>query len=61
MVFNIDGWVPSELEQSLMDGSFDEEVKSGVDTPYIDTDLLDISEFNEAMEDLKREISTWRS
>ena len=33
MVFNIDGWVPSELEQSLMDGSFDEEVKSGADTP----------------------------
>ena len=44
-----------------MDGSFNEEGKSGVDTPDIDTDLLDISEFNEAMEELKREISTWRS
>ena len=61
MRFNIEGWIPTELEQSLMDGSFEEKMKSGVDTPDIDTELLDVSEFNEAMEELKREISTWRS
>ena len=61
MRFNIEGWIPTELEQSLMDGSFDKEMESGVDTPDIEADLLDVSEFNEAMEELKREISTWRS
>jgi hypothetical protein len=33
----------------------------GKDIPDIDADLPDISEFNEAMEELKIEISTWRS
>ena len=44
-----------------MDGSFEEKMKSGVDTPDVEADLLDVSEFNEAMEELKRELSTWRS
>ena len=61
MRFNIEGWIPTELEQSLMDGSFEEKMKSRVDTPDVEADLLDVSEFNEAMEELKREISTWRS
>ena len=59
MRFNIEGWIPTELEQSLMDGSFDEKMKSGVDTPDIEADLLDVSEFNEAMSELKREIYSW--
>ena len=59
MRFNIEGWIPTELEQSLMDDSFDKEMKSGVDIPDIDADLLDVLEFNEAMSELKREISNW--
>lgn len=59
MRFNIEGWIPTELEQSLMDGSFEEKMKSGVDTPDVEADLLDVSEFNEAMSELKREISSW--
>ena len=56
MRFNIEGWIPTELEQSLMDGSFDKEMESGVDIPDIDADLLDVLKFNEAMSELKREI-----
>ena len=59
MRFNIEGWIPTELEQSLMDGSFDKEMKSGVDIPDIDADLLDVLEFNEAMSEIKREIYSW--
>ena len=53
MRFNIEGWIPTELEQSLMDGSFDKEIESGVDILDIDADLLDVLEFNEAMSELK--------
>lgn len=59
MRFNIEGWIPTELEQSLMDGSFEKKMDSSTAIPDIDADLLDVSEFNEAMEELKREISTW--
>ena len=59
MRFNIEGWIPIELEQSLMDGSFDKKMESGTAVPDIDADLLDVSEFNEAMSELKREISSW--
>ena len=59
MRFNIEGWIPTELEQSLMDGSFDKKMKSGVDIPDIDADLLDVLEFNEAISELKREIYSW--
>lgn len=61
MSFNIEGWIPTELEQSLIDGSFDAEMASCKDIPDIDADMLDISEFNEAMEELKGEISTLKS
>ena len=59
MRFNIEGWIPIELEQSLMDGSFDKKMESGTAVPDIDADLLDVLEFNEAMSELKREISSW--
>ena len=59
MRFNIEGWIPTELEQSLRDGSFDKKMESGTAVPDIDADLLDVSEFNEAMSELKREISNW--
>ena len=42
-----------------MDGSIDEKMKSGVDIPDIDADLLDVLEFNEAISELKREIYSW--
>ena len=59
MRFNIEGWIPTELERSLMDGCFDKKMESGTAIPDIDADLLDVSEFNEAMSELKREISSW--
>ena len=40
MGFNIEGWIPTELEQSLIDGSFDAEMASRDDIPKIDDDLL---------------------
>ena len=61
MGFNIEGWIPTELEQSLIDGSFDAEMASRDDIPKINDDLLDISEFSLAMEKLKSEIATWPS
>ena len=44
-----------------MDGSFDAEMVGCKDIPEIDDDLLDISEFNDAMEKLKSEIASWPS
>ena len=58
MGFNIEGWIPTELEQSLIDGSFDAEMASRDDIPKIDDYLLDISELNDAMEKLKSEIAS---
>ena len=58
MSFNIEGWVPSPLEESLMDGSFDLAAADAV-RPFIDDDLLDVREFNVAMQELKDEIATW--
>ena len=58
MGFNIEGWIPTKLEQSLIDGSFDAEMASRDDIPKIDDNLLDISEFNDAMEKLKSEIAS---
>ena len=51
MSFKIEGWIPSPLEESLMDGSFDLAAKEAV-TPSIDDDLLDVREFNVAMQEL---------
>ena len=44
-----------------MDGSFDAEMAGCEDIPVIDDDLLDISEFNDAMEKLRSEITSWPS
>ncbi|MBR1955951.1 MAG: hypothetical protein IKA13_01395 [Bacteroidales bacterium] len=60
MSFNIEGWVPTPLEESLMDGSFDKIITESA-TPVIDDDLLDVQEFNAAMEELKNEIASWQS
>ena len=59
MSIYIEGWIPTELEQSLIDGSFNAQMAGCKDVPEIDDDLLDISEFNDAMEKLKSEIATW--
>ena len=53
---NIEGWIPTPLEKQLMDGSFDKEVDNEV-IPVIDEDLLDIMEFNEAMNQLKKDLA----
>lgn len=52
---NIEGWIPTQLEKGLMDGSFEEYAKH-VTLPEIADDLLEVMEFNEAMQELKRDI-----
>ena len=52
------GWEPTPLEQSLMDGTFDKEME-GKEIPDIPEDLIEVQEFGEAMEDLRREIASW--
>ena len=53
----IEGWEPTPVEKALMDGTFDEMVAGmDVDIEDIPDDLLDIKEFEEAMDDIKREI-----
>ena len=46
------------MEQSLIDGTFDKEME-GKEIPDIPEDLIEVQEFSEAMEDLRREIASW--
>lgn len=55
---NIEGWKPTPLEEALMNGTFKED-PNGKHLD-IDEDLLNVMEFNEAMEELKREINSLR-
>lgn len=55
----IEGWTPTELEKSLMDGSFDNKLcESSIQN--IPDDLLSVQTLEEAMADLKREVEQWQ-
>lgn len=54
MPMNIEGWIPTPLEEELMNGRFEDCMSE--DLPDIDEDLLEVMEFNEAMNELKSEI-----
>ena len=49
----IEGWKPSPLEQSLIDGTFDQLRKEYIDSEEIPDDLLEIQDFETAMEEIK--------
>ena len=57
MKINIEGWVPTPLEQALIDGTIDE-VLAGMDLhpEEVPDDLLEFQEFGEAMDEIIREI-----
>lgn len=51
----VEGWVPSPVEQSLIDGTFDELYADQDDEPVPD-DMLEFEDFHEAMEELRSEL-----
>lgn len=62
MDIKIEGWKPTPLEQSLMDGTFDKQLderKIAEALATIPQDLLEVQSFEDAMADLKREAETW--
>lgn len=63
MDIKIEGWKPTPLEQSLMDGTFDKQLderKIAEALATIPQDLLEVQSFEDAMADLKREVETWK-
>ena len=55
----IEGWEPTPLEQSIIDGSFDriiDRIIAENAVPDIPEDLLDVQPFEDAMNDLRNEI-----
>ena len=63
MDIKIEGWKPTPLEQSLMDGTFDKQLderKISEALATIPQDLLEVQSFEDAMADLKREAETWK-
>ena len=59
MPMNIEGWIPTPMEEELMNGRFEDCVSK--DLPDIDEDLLEVMEFNEAMNELKKELAIAKS
>lgn len=61
--FMLEGWTPTPLEQSLMDGTFEKSLNESIDTNEegIPSDFLEVQDFNTAMEEIKREINEWQS
>lgn len=59
--FILEGWTPTPLEQSLMDGTFDKMLleSENINSEPIPKDFLEVQDFNTAMEDIKAEIDKW--
>lgn len=51
----IEGWEPTPVEKSLLDGTLDSFL-AGADIQDVPEDLRTFKEFGEAMEDIKREL-----
>lgn len=56
----IEGWEPNPLERALMEGTFDEMAEREEEPQLLD-DLMDVQQFEVAMEELREEISRWNS
>lgn len=61
--FLLEGWIPTPVEQALMDGTFDKLLNESVDTDSDDipSDFLEVQDFDTAMEEIKSEIDKWQS
>ena len=61
--FLLEGWIPTPVEQSLMDGTFNDLINESVEQSFEDipSDFLELQEFHTAMEDIKSEIDRWQS
>lgn len=56
----IEGWEPTPLEKSLMDGSFDKRIITEGVQENIPDDLLQVQNFEDAIADLKNEVNSWQ-
>lgn len=56
----IEGWQPTPLERSLIDGSLDR-ITTGSSIQDILEDLSDVQLIDDVMDDLKNEIRGWHS
>lgn len=55
--FILEGWTPTPVEQSLIDGTFEELLNESIDNnEKIPNDFLEVQDFNTAMEEIKQEI-----
>ena len=61
--FILEGWTPTPLEQSLMDGTFEQMLSESIDDSYDDipSDFLEVQDFDTAMQEIKDEIDKWQS
>ena len=60
--FLLEGWIPTPVEQSLMDGTFKPSLNESMEAcEEIPQDFLEIQDFNTAMEEIKSEINKWQS
>jgi len=61
--FILEGWTPTPLEQSLIDGTFEQFLSESTDQSIEDipSDFLEVQDFNAAMEEIKSEIDSWQS
>ena len=60
--FILEGWTPTPVEQSLMDGTFNELLNESVEqfSENIPSDFLEVQDLNAAMEEIKTEIDRWQ-
>ena len=61
--FILEGWTPTPVEQSLMDGTFNKLLEESDEqfSEDISSDFLEVQDFNTAMEEIKSEIDKWQS
>lgn len=54
--FNLEGWIPTPVEQALMDGTFDELLNESAesDIEEIPSDFLAVQDFETAMEEIMK-------
>ena len=58
--FLLEGWEPTPIEQALINGTFKPTLKECQEVcEEIPEDFLEIQDFNNAMEEIKREIGSW--
>ena len=61
--FILEGWIPSQVEQSLIDGTYNDLINESIEESLNDipNDFLQLQDFDAAMEEIKSEIDKWQS